>query len=98
MGMSGIEQAHKRADAAARKANPTWRNTVFEIIQELAMEEREFTSEDVIARIPEDITTGDTRAIGGLMKTAVRQKMIIPLGYTLSPKHGHPKKFYIGNV
>lgn len=80
-----------------RVTNPQWTNAAWEVLYELADSDREFTSEDVTAGIPEDITTEDTRALGPIMATALRERRILSVGFTRSPRHGHPKRVYIGN-
>lgn len=78
-------------------ANPVWVNAVWEVIHELALEGNEFTSEDVLDRIPESITTTSTKSLGGIMARAMKERVILPIGFKISPKYGHPKRVYIGN-
>ena len=75
-------------DRVERNANEEWKQAAREALDRVMVEMEEFTSEDVFAAIPEEITTHELRAMGPIMRKAIGEKTITPIGVGRSKKPG----------
>lgn len=78
------EQAIKRA---TNHANPEWKSAALDAIVEIASKQVCFTSDDVLGALDRlDVTTHDTRALGGILTAAARLKWIRKSGNYIPSK------------
>ena len=78
-------------------ANPAWIDEAKEALVRVAARGDDFTSEDVTEEIPEGVVTHEPRAMGPVMLWGVRQKVMRPVGWSLSrlrTSNQYPKRVY----
>ena len=98
--------ANARTEAARamrnteRNTDPTWADHAERIIAALARTGRHFTSDDVMDELADvEVETPDTRALGPIIKRAIRRQWISRTGYEPSRRrHGTPIAVYVGII
>lgn len=78
---------------AEDQAMPDWLAEVTRILNQLIHDGDEFTTDDIWAKLPAELTTHEPRALGGLLKSAATTGRIHKVGYrpTTRPEaHARP--------
>lgn len=65
---------------AASNADATWKETAMAAIKRVAMRLPRFTADDIWDEIGDAAATHDGRALGGIMRAAVRDRLCEPTG------------------
>lgn len=99
-----VALARTEAATAMRKAehntDPTWADSAERIILQLAHTGRHFTSDDVMDELTNvETETPDPRALGPIIKRALKREWIHRTGYEPSRRrHGTPIAVYVGII
>ena len=97
-------EAQRRRDAAVtavgEHADDTYMRVALAVVAELARSGVPFTTDDVVARMPEHVTTPEPRALGAVMTIARKRGIVEPMSEyrnsTLVSCHGRPKRLWRG--
>jgi hypothetical protein len=84
------DEAITRAD---EHANPDWKTIAYQVGVTVARKREILMSEDIIAAMPDSVTTHELRAMGAVMRRLQKDEIITPLGsYDKSPSpRGHSR-------
>ena len=96
LGQTLRDDAVKRAED---HAHDDWKQSAREGLDLLAATGQEFTSEDIRALIPADITTHEPRALGGIVKKSIADGQIVSIGFRESSNpqaHCRPVRVFRG--
>lgn len=93
-GAKARDEALERVEANAHEA---WKAAANDALDATIAAGGQFTAEDVRAKIPDDVTTHELRAMGPIMRAAITQKRIKRVGYVMAEsanQHRCPKALY----
>lgn len=97
-------EAQRQRDAAVQivgeHADQDYMRVALGVVADLARAGAPFTTDDVIARMPDGVTTPEPRALGAVMTIARRQGIVEPLNQTRNSTmpscHSRPKRLWQG--
>jgi hypothetical protein len=95
--MDDIQRTTDEAiDRGHRNADDRWKTMALECVKVICLRQQEFTMNDVRWLVLNSrIKTQDNRAMGGVMKTAVKLGWIKPTGRSIVSKVGHKSPLQI---
>lgn len=99
-------EAQRQRDAAIQRvgdaADQDYMRIALQVVAELARSGAAFTTDDVIARMPDGVSTHEPRALGAVMRRAQRAGIVEPTNSyrnsTMTTCHGRPKRLWRGVV
>lgn len=97
-------EAQRQRDVSIQQvgehADQDYMRVALRIVAELARTGQPFTTDDVIARMPDGVSTPEPRALGAVMTIARRQGIVEPTSQyrnsTMMTCHGRPKRLWRG--
>ena len=99
-GVASRAAADEAMDRAAANAHDQWAAAAFDAVARCASLGTPFTTDDVWAIMPDDVETHDSRAMGPVIRSAVREGLIQKTGHyrttTRKVAHACPKTEWIG--